>query len=251
MATFRVNKTNNYTVMANYHLRDRRLSLKGKGLLSLMLSLPEEWDYSINGLATLSADGVSSIRATLQELELYGYLVRTAIRKNGRITDWQYDIYEVGRNGEDAPVDEFLQVENQEVESPVVENQQVENRRQINTKESSKEELSKDSFNIVEKPEEADLYKLIIEDLNKMAGTSYRPTTKDTRKHIHARLQEGYSLDDFKQVIRNKTSEWKGTNMSVYLRPSTLFGSKFESYLNQQVQASSQPVADYDDEFPF
>lgn len=251
MATFRVNKTKNYTVMANYHLRDRRLSLKGKGLLSLMLSLPEEWDYSINGLATLSADGVASIRATLQELELYGYLERSAIRKNGRITDWQYDIFEVSKNGEDAPVAEFLQVENQEVEIPLVEKQQVENRTQINTKESNKEELSKDSFNIVGKPAEADLYRLIIEDLNRMAGTSFRPTTKDTRKHIHARLQEGYKLEDFQQVISNKCNEWKGTNLAVYLRPSTLFGSKFESYLNQQVQASSQPVADYDDEFPF
>lgn len=76
MAVFRVEKTRNYTVMSNHHLRDKSLSLKGKGLLSLMLSLPEDWDYTTKGLARICKDGVDSICATVRELEGAGYIVR-------------------------------------------------------------------------------------------------------------------------------------------------------------------------------
>ena len=76
MAVFRVEKTRNYTVMSNHHLRDKSLSLKAKGLLSLMLSLPEDWDYTTKGLARICKDGVDSICATVRELEGAGYIVR-------------------------------------------------------------------------------------------------------------------------------------------------------------------------------
>ena len=76
MAVFRVNKTRDYTVLSNYHFKDTRLSYKAKGLLSLMLSLPEDWDYSIDGLVSLSADGRDSIMSGLKELEKFGYLRR-------------------------------------------------------------------------------------------------------------------------------------------------------------------------------
>ena len=69
MAVFRIDKTRDYTVMANFHLRDISLSLKAKGLLSLMLSLPENWDYTTKGLARICKDGVDSICATVKELE--------------------------------------------------------------------------------------------------------------------------------------------------------------------------------------
>ena len=76
MGVFRVNKNKNYTVMSNVHLRDKALPLKAKGLLSLMLSLPEDWDYSMRGLAKLSADGLDSTRAAVKALERSGYVVR-------------------------------------------------------------------------------------------------------------------------------------------------------------------------------
>lgn len=75
-------------------------------------------------------------------------------------------------------------------------------------------------------------YKIIIDYLNEKAGTSYRHTSKDTQKHINARLNEGYTIDDFKQVIDNQCTKWMNTEWEQYLRPSTLFGSKFENYLN-------------------
>ena len=79
MSVFKIEKNNNYTVMSNYHLRDKNLSYKAKGLLSFMLSLPEDWDYSINGLVSISKEEVKAIRNILQELQRYGYLV---IEKN-------------------------------------------------------------------------------------------------------------------------------------------------------------------------
>ena len=91
----RVNRTNNYTVMSNYHLKEKEMSLKAKGLLSLMLSLPDDWDYSIDGLVTLSKDGKDSVMSALSELEDFGYLVRTrSINEKGQSDGYDYNIYE-------------------------------------------------------------------------------------------------------------------------------------------------------------
>ena len=78
--------------MSNFHLRDREMSLKGKGLLSLMLSLPENWDYTLKGLATICKDGIDSVRKGVSELEQHGYLTRRRIRgANGQLGDIEYD----------------------------------------------------------------------------------------------------------------------------------------------------------------
>lgn len=77
-------------------------------------------------------------------------------------------------------------------------------------------------------------YKIIVDYLNEKAGTSFRAKSKDTQKHINARLEEGFTVEDFKTVIDNKCADWKGTEWEQYLRPSTLFGTKFENYLNRK-----------------
>ena len=95
MAVFRIEKTKNYTVMSNHHLTNRNLSLKAKGLLSVILSLPENWNYTTRGLAAICKEGVDCISATLSELEQHGYIVRNRLRdEKGRITDTEYVIYE-------------------------------------------------------------------------------------------------------------------------------------------------------------
>ena len=95
MAVFRVHKNENYTVLSNYHFKERGMTLKAKGLLSLMLSLPEGWDYSAAGLVTLSKDGKDSVNAALKELEKFGYLRRTqAIDTGGKFSGYNYEIYE-------------------------------------------------------------------------------------------------------------------------------------------------------------
>jgi len=95
MAVFRIEKTRDYTVMSNYHLRDISLSLKAKGLLSLMLSLPENWDYTMKGLARICKDGIDSISGGIRELEAHGYLIRERVRgANGQLGSIEYTILE-------------------------------------------------------------------------------------------------------------------------------------------------------------
>ena len=95
MAVFRVEKTRDFTVMSNHHLRNQDMSLKAKGLLSLMLSLPEDWDYTLAGLAHICQEGISSIRAGIGELEHHGYLRRRRMRNGkGQLTDTEYTILE-------------------------------------------------------------------------------------------------------------------------------------------------------------
>ena len=95
MAIFRVERTRDYTVMSNHHLKDTGLSLKSKGLLSIMLSLPESWNYTTRGLAAICKEGVDAIGSAIRELEAAGYIVRRLLRgDDGRITDTEYVIYE-------------------------------------------------------------------------------------------------------------------------------------------------------------
>lgn len=95
MAVYRVERTQGYTVMSNYHLKDTALSLKAKGLLSMFLSFPDDWNYSTRGLASICKEGVEAIGNTIKELEKAGYILRRQLRgANGRITDTEYVIYE-------------------------------------------------------------------------------------------------------------------------------------------------------------
>ena len=94
MAVFRIEKDNNYTVMSNYHLRDKNLTLKAKGMLSFMLSLPDDWDYSLNGLCSVSKEGIKAIRNILKELEENYYLERKRVQSSKGCFDYDYYIYE-------------------------------------------------------------------------------------------------------------------------------------------------------------
>lgn len=93
---FRVERTKNFTVMSNHHFKNKNLSLKAKGLLSLMLSLPDDWNYNMQGLASLSRDGIDSVRSAIKELERHGYVERHRIRYNdGCYGDTEYIVREV------------------------------------------------------------------------------------------------------------------------------------------------------------
>lgn len=96
MAVIRVEKNKNYTVMSNVHLRDKELSLKAKGLLSLLLSLPDNWKHSVNGLAAISKEGKAGINSGLQELEKAGYLVRRQQRgEHGKMAQVEYVLIQI------------------------------------------------------------------------------------------------------------------------------------------------------------
>ena len=136
MAVFRIEKTRDYTVMSNYHLRDMSLSLKAKGLLSLMLSLPENWDYTMKGLARICKDGIDSISGGIRELEAHGYLIRARVRgANGQLGSIEYTILEQPKAlspTQEKPIQENPVQVNPMLDAPIQENP-----AQLNKEESS------------------------------------------------------------------------------------------------------------------
>lgn len=170
MAYFRVNKSKNYTVMSNHHLRDKNLSLRAIGLLSKMLSLPDNWDYSIKGLVAICKDKEPTVRGALSELKEQGYVVVTKLMpgttSSGRI-EYVYDIYESPRNQTGEKQGGGKQgLEKQGVEFQGLEFLDLVKRAQLNTKEVSTKELNTERVNtedavvdtslvnIVDQPEE-------------------------------------------------------------------------------------------------
>ena len=151
MALFRIEKTRDYTVMANHHLRNTKLSLKAKGLLSLMLSLPEDWDYTTKGLAKICMDGVDSICSTVNELEEHGYVIRERIRNaKGQLTDIQYTILEQPKPpqpGQGKPKQENPVLDSPVLGTPKQEEPEQGNPAQLNTKKSSNQGLNTDLSN--------------------------------------------------------------------------------------------------------
>ena len=148
MAVFRIDKTKDYTVMANHHLRNKALSLKAKGLLSLMLSLPDDWDYTTKGLAMICKDGVDSICSTVRELENAGYIQRRRIRDgHGRLGEIEYTILERPVETEPSPKRENPVLENPVLENPEQENPKQEKPAQLNTKKSNTKKSKTDLSN--------------------------------------------------------------------------------------------------------
>ena len=153
MAVFRVEKTKDFTVMSNHHLRNVSLSLKAKGLLSLMLSLPDNWDYTTKGLAHICKDGVDSISSAIKELEKQGYLTRHRLRDaHGRLGDIEYVIHEkpVLPNGHDTvlpPKRENPRQVNPRQVKPVLGKPEQEKPAQLNIQESITEKSITDRSN--------------------------------------------------------------------------------------------------------
>lgn len=163
MAVFRVERTRDYTVMSNYHLRDKQLSLKAKGLLSQMLSLPDDWDYTLTGLACINKESKDAIRSAINELEDGGYIKRyQKVDKSGKFGGNEYVIFE-------KPVDNNMiepSLEKPSSENPTSDYPLTGNPTQRNTEESKKDELSIDSFLSGEKNEmtEMEQYRVLIYD---------------------------------------------------------------------------------------
>lgn len=156
MAVFRVEKTRDYTVMANHHLRNTELSLKAKGLLSLMLSLPENWDYTTKGLSCICKDGIDSINGTIKELEEQGYVIRKRLRNDkGQLTTTEYTILEQSQSldtSEFPPKWENQILDNPTLEKPIQEKPKqgepiLENPHQLNTYLQTIDKSKTDLFN--------------------------------------------------------------------------------------------------------
>ena len=134
MAVFRVERNTGYTVMSNHHLRNKELSLKAKGLLSQMLSLPEDWDYTLAGLSYINREKIDAIREAVRELERAGYIVRSRERdEKGRLRGAEYVIYEQPQKPvSDLPILENPTLDNPTLEKPMQEKPTLENPMQLN-----------------------------------------------------------------------------------------------------------------------
>ena len=211
---FRVNKTSDYVVMSNRHFREKQMSLKAKGLLSEMLSLPDDWDYSIAGLAAINKESVTSIKTALAELQKFGYLKIEKIYPDkssyGRI-EYVYNVYEYPQN----QVVDNQPIEKQEIEKQEV--QSVENRMQYNNKKQNINNKNINKQNIKDRVEEFKLsFNVICVSL-----PGVRLLTKVRVAHIKTLLttleKSGCTPIEFLKKIENsdfltgKSGQWRAT----------------------------------------
>lgn len=245
----------NYTVLDNTILRDNRLSLQAWGLFTYCWSMPDDWVFYEDELLKHFTNGKGSMQTARDELEKFGYLKRKRNRNSkGQFTDPDWLLIP-------EPTSNFPMLDKPKQGKPALENQQLQNTNP--TKYSSNKVRTKD----IGQAEPDDIpYKEIIDYLNKKTNRPknkyFQASSKTNRKLIHARWKEGYRLKDFKEVINNKCFSWMNNpEMFDYLRPSTLFGPKFDQYLKEMhIPANATPydLKDFenqklpqDDDLPF
>lgn len=207
MAVIRTIKNENYTTMCNTHLRDKNLSLKAKGLLSMMLSLPDKWHYSVKGLEGICKESKNTINSVLNELEDNNYLVRRRRYCNGKISEWEYIIFENNENHEE----ELLHLKNEDIENEDIENEDIENRdvykitkelntKELNTNEYKEKNIKKESVNsvIAEYTENKDLQDAL-HDFVDMRTKARKPLTVRAMKLSLNELDK-LALDDVTKI---------------------------------------------------
>lgn len=196
MAVIRINKTSDYTVMSNSHFREREMSLKAKGLLSLMLSLPDNWDYSIAGLVTLSKDGKDGVMNALAELEDLKYLKRTRmVDEKGRFSGYDYDIFE------------HPYAENPCEEKPYAEKPNTENPPQLNTKESNTKESNTNTYAQV-----VDMYHQIcisLPQIKELTDKRKKAIKAMLKKHSLEQIEEVFILTEASDFLKGANGKWK------------------------------------------
>ncbi len=188
MAVFRVERTHNYTVMSNYHLRDKSLSLKAKGLLSLMLSLPEDWDYTLAGLARISLEGKDAIRAAVVELEKAGYVTRSRVRnEKGHLLGTEYIIREQPVFSPEPALEE-----------PASENPTLDDTTQLNKdKNKITDSQSKDSFPFPLPPSTTPAPEAIPKEVKGRKREKRKAVSKSEMDAYREMIQENICYDDF------------------------------------------------------
>lgn len=207
MAVIRTIKNENYTIMCNTHLRDKNLSLKAKGLLSMMLSLPDKWHYSVKGLEGICKESKNTINSVLNELEDNNYLVRRRRYCNGKISEWEYIIFENNENHDE----ELLHLKNEDIENEDIENEDIENRdvykitkelntKELNTNEYKEKNIKKESVNsvIAEYTENKDLQDAL-HGFVEMRTKARKPLTVRAMK-LSLNVLDNLAVDDVTKI---------------------------------------------------
>lgn len=200
MAIFRIEKNKNYTIMSNYHLKEKEMSLKAKGLLSLMLSLPNNWDYTIEGLVTICKENETAVKSTLKELKCFGYLEILKVQNKKGQFEYEYNIYE-------KPYNKKPEVENLGVENPSVENQgQLNtNKQKTNNKKEKKEKAKTDIDLVIDETNYNDELKEMIYEFIKMRKTIKKPMTTIAVKRLINKLNKLSNDEKEKILILDKS----------------------------------------------
>ena len=200
MAVFRIERTRDYTVMSNHHLRNEKLSLKAKGLLSMMLSLPENWNYTTRGLAAICKEGVDAIGGALRELETAGYIVRHQLRdRQGRISDTEYVIYEQPQPKKpdtDAP-----DTENPYMEKPDTEKPAELNIEKSNTQKSITHGSSTDSIPFREKTADKPPERKGRDAMSVTEIESYRELILENIEYDYLKQRAGFYQDELDEIV--------------------------------------------------
>lgn len=222
-------KKNNFTITDNKLIKDDRLSWKARGIFQYLWAMPSDWNFYVDEVAKHSKNSVGALQSGLSELEKFGYLKRIRLHgKDGHFSRMAWELSDTG--------DFTINPKTHSMENTIDgETHRMENRPLLNTNNTNKKETlnKKNTKEILSSSHSTSAHE-IVDYLNSKIGTHYRATTRKTQSLIKARMNEGFTVDDFKKVIDNKSTEWgKDSKMSKYLRPETLFGTKFESYLNQ------------------
>lgn len=224
MATFRVHKeSGNFVTVHKVFIHDSNISWKAKGILLYLLSRPDDWKIYETELKKHATDGRDSLKTGIKELEEAGYICRTRIRdEKGHFKEYEYQVFELAN-----------QVGNSHLGNSYLGDSHL-GKPDTTNNNSTNNDFTNNDLNILSGNPTAP-YQQVIDYLNKRTGKQYKHTTKKTQSLIRARVKEGFNLDDFKKVIDNMSNQWlEDKKMNQYLRPETLFGTKFEGYLNQQ-----------------
>ena len=205
MAVFRIERTRDYTVMSNHHLRNEKLSLKAKGLLSMMLSLPENWNYTTRGLAAICKEGVDAIGGALRELETAGYIVRHQLRdRHGRISDTEYVIYEQPQPKKPdtpSPDTDAPDTENPYMEKPDTEKPAELNIEKSNTQKSITHGSSTDSIPFREKTADKPPERKGRDAMSVTEIESYRELILENIEYDYLKQRAGFYQDELDEIV--------------------------------------------------
>ena len=252
MAVFRVNKTSDYTVISNYHLKEKRMSLKSKGLLTLMLSLPNDWDFSLKGLVALCCESERAIKTSMQELKEFGYLKIDKIppKKGSNKFEYTYNIYErplekskrqkINKNTDEKG--RSVKVQNEPVQNVLVQNStDILNTKELNTKDDvinnniTTTQKENETTKEIEQQHQLIAINLAKTELSKLCNNKFAiDTALLTHRYkiqtLHKYLGRDKFLETFEKIQESSYLREQAKNIGQFL--NWLFSSKKENFLN-------------------
>lgn len=250
MAVFRVNKTSDYTVISNYHLKEKRMSLKSKGLLTLMLSLPNDWDFSLKGLVALCCESERAIKTSMQELKEFGYLKIDKIppKKGSNKFEYTYNIYErplekskrqkINKNTDEKA--RSVKVQNEPVQNVLVQNStDILNTKELNTKDDVINNnitiTQKKTTKEIEQQQQVVGINLAKKELTKLCNNKFAiDTALLTHRYkiqmLYKYLGRDKFLETFTKIRESSYLQEQAKNIGQFL--NWLFSSKKENFLN-------------------